>query len=739
MKHFHTLLLISVLSFQTMAQPDFYFNVVSPSSVYQTYDSSQFTSVAQDWGWDGNLVNAVFGELVLPPEELGPGLHTLCDSVTEDYTGKFVMIDRGGCEFGVKALNAQDRGAIGVIILNFDETLIAMGPGSVGSQVNIPVIFIPQSVGAPLKAELNAGNTVVVGLSFTPHPIARIDGILTFDENENCVSDGGEPLLGGWKVKAEGGNFSRIALTKDDGHYQIFVDTGSYTMSVMPPSALWEACPGSQVTFTGYDSATVDLQAKAILYCPLMSVDIETPLLRRCFSNNNYMVHWCNLGTAVAEDAYVTVQFDDLISLGSSSIPYTALPDNAFEFQLGNVEAGECGSFNLITTVSCDAEFEQTLCAVAEIFPDTFCIPTGSWAGGSVFITGECTGDEVVFTIQNKGIGDMDSPSDYRVLKDGVEVLSGQFQLAEGVEEDVVMAADGATFRLEASQVAGYPLPTAPSSTVEACAPGGQGFSTGYFTMFPAADYGESYDEECEEVIGSYDPNDKQGFPKGYGEEHFVERNTGIQYLIRFQNTGTDTAFNIFIRDTLTQLLDLGSIRFGVASHPYSFKMIDSDILQFNFDNIMLPDSNVNEPGSHGFFTFTISQKPDLPLGSILRNSAAIYFDFNEPVITNETFHTIGENFIQVTATNVPLQPGITLEIFPNPIDETAVFDLGEAEFKEGLLQVYDLAGKLHRTQPFQHSNFIFNKGKLPPGNYFFKINLDGMPAATGKLLVVGK
>ncbi len=65
-----------------------------------------------------------------------------CFPLIDDLTGKIAMIDRGGCEFGEKALNAEEKGAIGCIICNFEDQFIAMGAGAVGANVTIPVVFI---------------------------------------------------------------------------------------------------------------------------------------------------------------------------------------------------------------------------------------------------------------------------------------------------------------------------------------------------------------------------------------------------------------------------------------------------------------------------------------------------------------------------------------------------------------------------------------------------------------------
>ncbi|MEL6141909.1 MAG: hypothetical protein AAFU67_09855, partial [Bacteroidota bacterium] len=58
-------------------------------------------------------------------------------------------------------------------------------------------------------------------------------------------------------------------------------------------------------------------------------------------------------------------------------------------------------------------------------------------------------------------------------------------------------------------------------------------------------------DVACVENGGSYDPNAKVAYPTGYGERHYIEEGTKLTYDIYFQNTGTDTAFTVIIRDTL--------------------------------------------------------------------------------------------------------------------------------------------------------------------------------------------
>ncbi len=137
-------------------------------------------------------------------------------------------------------------------------------------------------------------------------------------------------------------------------------------------------------------------------------------------------------------------------------------------------------------------------------------------------------------------------------------------------------------------------------------------------------------------VTGSYDPNDKTATTSSAQSDalFFINEDEWIDYLIRFQNTGTDTAFTVVITDTLAAELDMASFQQGVASHAFSVSFKPGRVIEWRFEDIQLPDSNVNEAASHGAVSFRI--KPVLPLmaGTVIENTANIFFDFNPPVIT---------------------------------------------------------------------------------------------------------
>ena len=144
-------------------------------------------------------------------------------------------------------------------------------------------------------------------------------------------------------------------------------------------------------------------------------------------------------------------------------------------------------------------------------------------------------------------------------------------------------------------------------------------------------------------VICAYDPNDKLVTPAGTDPNNATPANTDwLTYTVRFQNTGTDTAYTVVIEDQLSQHLQWNTLQFLGASHDLSGLSIGPlGKASFRFDNILLPDSNANEFASHGFVTYRIAPLPGLAHLTRIENNAGIFFDLNPPVITNTTVNTM--------------------------------------------------------------------------------------------------
>ncbi|MFK7969937.1 MAG: PKD domain-containing protein [Bacteroidia bacterium] len=149
-------------------------------------------------------------------------------------------------------------------------------------------------------------------------------------------------------------------------------------------------------------------------------------------------------------------------------------------------------------------------------------------------------------------------------------------------------------------------------------------------------------------TTNSYDPNDKQASPAQRMDEGWLMPNEEmLTYTVRFQNTGSDTAFYVIVEDDIdVNTLDISTLHLVGASHPYKTRILNNQKLEVRFDNINLPALIQDEAGSQGFYTFTINRKAGLPYRTAIRNSAAIFFDFNDPIITNSVLRTVYDDMI---------------------------------------------------------------------------------------------
>jgi hypothetical protein len=143
-------------------------------------------------------------------------------------------------------------------------------------------------------------------------------------------------------------------------------------------------------------------------------------------------------------------------------------------------------------------------------------------------------------------------------------------------------------------------------------------------------------------VCNSFDPNDKQVSPQGQLAPGYVPlQQKYFTYKIRFQNTGTAPAVNVVVLDTLSNNVDINTFTMLGASHDYHITILPNNVLKITFPTIMLPDSNYDEPNSHGYFIYTIKAKNNLVAGNQIVNTANIYFDYNSAITTNTTINTL--------------------------------------------------------------------------------------------------
>ena len=154
-----------------------------------------------------------------------------------------------------------------------------------------------------------------------------------------------------------------------------------------------------------------------------------------------------------------------------------------------------------------------------------------------------------------------------------------------------------------------------------------------YFSVMPEC---ASRIQVNQEVFASYDPNDKTLMNTiGRSSTNILRSDSTLDYVIRFQNTGNDTAFRVVITDQLSDNLDYLSFNPGPSSHDYTWRILYDRIVEFTFDPIELPYKSIDEEGSQGFVSFSIDRIPELMLEDEILNNANIFFDFNAPVLTN--------------------------------------------------------------------------------------------------------
>lgn len=570
------------------------------------------------------------------------------------------------------------------------------------------------------------------------------EGHIYDDVNSDCMQQAGDLPLSNWMVKADPG--SNYGSVDSSGSYTLPLAPGTYTITHVVNSAmhLWDTvCPAPAYTHTaaittGTTVSNLDFALHAKMYCPVLNVDVAGGAVRRCMSTN-YYVQYSNAGNDTANNVVIKVTLDSLLNITSSSVPWDTLVGYTYTFNIGTLVPYQTGVFNFTAYVDCGATMGSTRCVKAEIGPIPTCTypQDSTWDKSSVMVEGNCSDTLACFTITNTGdpgTGDMQGTSAYRIYENGLLVYTGTFQLTGGADTVICWPANGNTIQLQADQRPGHPGNSHPNAYVEDCgaATGGQPV-LGIVNMMPPDDANYEVEIECIQVTGSFDPNDKAAIPAGVGVSHDISAGDELEYKIRFQNTGTDTAFTVVIRDTLSGFLDPATVVSGVSSHPYSFKLFGSGILEWTFSNILLPDSNVNEPGSHGFVKFKVKQMPGNPVGTVIENRVGIIFDFNDPVMTNTTFNTIWQQGLSVSQSQY-LASGA--RVYPNPSDGYLFFEV-DSKTEAWALRIMDAVGRTLYAQDVKGTNKTrADLSGYAKGVYFFRVtDANGMISA-GKVMI---
>jgi Leucine-rich repeat (LRR) protein len=239
----------------------------------------------------------------------------------------------------------------------------------------------------------------------------------------------------------------------------------------------------------------------------------------------------------------------------------------------------------------------------------------------------------------------------------------------------------------------------------------------------------DNYTKWTEIIRGSFDPNDKLVNKASLQPTYNAEKDR-LLYTIRFQNTGTDTAFTVIVRDVIPDNLDVSSLRVVNASHKYQLIVREKNIIEVTFPNIQLPDSNANEAKSHGFVQLEFKPKAGLPLNAEINNNASILFDYNAPVVTNTA-----TTKIQIT-TGIANNKKLAFKLFPNPATSIITVEL---PFEgNGKWYLMDISGKSIQQNTIENNlrTFDINVNDVSSGTYLLTLEINGI-ISTSKVAIL--
>jgi hypothetical protein len=170
----------------------------------------------------------VSGAVVLALDDAnvaGPSTTDGCTALTNaaEVAGRIALLDRGTCGFVVKVKNAQNAGAIAVVVADNVAGSPPAGLGGADPTIVIPSGRVTLADGTLLKANLNAGITATLLLDMTAYSAADLQG-RPFVFNPNPTVAGSS--ISHWDTAASPNQLMEPAVNPD------------LTLSVKPPQDL---------------------------------------------------------------------------------------------------------------------------------------------------------------------------------------------------------------------------------------------------------------------------------------------------------------------------------------------------------------------------------------------------------------------------------------------------------------------------------------------------------------------
>ncbi|RZK12036.1 MAG: T9SS type A sorting domain-containing protein [Flavobacterium sp.] len=209
-------------------------------------------------------------------------------------------------------------------------------------------------------------------------------------------------------------------------------------------------------------------------------------------------------------------------------------------------------------------------------------------------------------------------------------------------------------------------------------------------------------------VVNSFDPNDKTCLEGKMVATTLIGE--FVHYMVRFENTGTASAINIVVKDMIDlEKFDLSSLIPLYSSHVFYTRTTSSGQVEFIFENINLSHL---APNDKGYIAFKIKTKETLVANDTFSNQANIYFDYNNPIITNNYITTIQQ---PLSINDIKFDDKIL--IYPNPVMDVLYFKTNQKIVKA---QVFDINGRILSSNTVTDQKL--DVSQLQSGSYLLKL-----------------
>jgi uncharacterized repeat protein (TIGR01451 family) len=471
------------------------------------------------------------------------------------------------------------------------------------------------------------------------------------------------------------------------------------------------------------------------LLCPRLTMQLNMGRFRLC-ATNRFSIRLGNDGLAAEPNARIRLNLPPLIKILSANAPFTIDSDSAVTFDIGNLNPGEFRTLNVVDTIGCPTSPDSIIraCFSARMEPIAPCniVPpaTLGWDGAWLDAVSRynATTQKVRIVIRNRGdnMGDSVAYSLRKFLANQL-ILSriGKVKLAAGDSLAMLVDADEfSTIGLNVGQTLNCPLGTSGS-----LGHFGRNASNNYLAFWDGWLSRQTF-TACPPFRYSYDPNEKLVEPS----VPFVDAGTTLDYTIHFENFGNDTAFTVVVVDSLPAGVLPETFEFMGSSHPCRVNLSgtnDQSVLTFAFVPIKLAAKKQDSVLSKGQLSFRIRLKDGLEPGSEHQNRAFIFFDRNEPIITNFAVTRITPPDVPTNVDGLKTDPNRNMTVFPNP--NRGDFEINVPEgFENSTLRILDTKGiEVKRLSAgVQKAHSVKD---LPPGVYF--IQADGLQ--TSRMVVL--